>query len=128
MDMNKSFGEDKKSAEEGKWFDLEHGGRALVSKLGNPKFQAEVQRLSKPHMALLRSTMDTTELLNKITTDAMSTTILLDFEGVTLDGEPVDYSKETSKMLLTDFPAFRETISAISADRRNFSPEDLAGK
>ena len=128
MDMNKSFGEDKKLAEEGKWFDMEDGGRALVAKLGNPKFQAEVQRLSKPHMALLRSTMDTTELLGRITVEGMAKTILLDFEKISLDGEPVESTFESRLMLLTDYPAFRETISVIAADRRNFSPEELAGK
>ena len=128
MDMNKSFGEDKKLAEEGRWFDLEDGGRALVAKLGNPKFKAEVQRLSKPHMALLRSTMDTTELLGKITVDAMSTTILLAFDGVSIDGEKVENTAENRKMLLTEYPAFREVISVISTERNNFSPEELAGK
>ncbi len=128
MDMNKSFGVDKKSSEDGKWFNLEHGGRAQVARMGCPKYKASVQRLQRPNSALLRSTLDTSEVLDNIVVEAMAETILLDWEGITVDGEVVEHSKDNAMMLLREYPDFREAISAISVERKNFMPEDIAGK
>lgn len=128
MDLSKSFGVDKRSAEEGKWFDLENGGRVKVAKLGCPAFKAEVQRLQKPHLAVLQSSMDSTELLDKITITAMSRTVLVDWDNISMDGESLEYSSEKAKEIMTLFPDFREVISSLSIERRNFMPEELAGK
>ncbi len=128
MDMKKSFGVNKDAAENGKWFDLEHGGRAKIAKLGNIAFIAEVQRLSKPHAALLRSGMDTSDIMDKITTAAMAKTILLDWDGINVDGESIAYSTENAEKLLTEYRAFRETISEFSVERKNFAPEEVAEK
>ncbi len=129
MDLSKSFGQDKQAAEGGKWFDLEHGGRAKVAKMGCPAFKTEVQRLQKPHLAVLRSGLDNTELIDKITVIAMAKTILTGWDGINLDGEPLAYTQENAEKILKDFPDFREVISALSAERRNFMvAEDVAGK
>ena len=128
MDMNKSFGVDKASAEEGKWFDLEMGGKVKVSKLSCLAFKTEVVRLQKPHLALLQSTMDSSEILNDITITAMSRTILLDWSDINLDGEPLEHSVDNAKMLMTEYPDFTEVISGLATDRRNFMPTELAGK
>ncbi len=128
MDMNKSFGVDKNAAEDGKWFDLENGGRVKVAKLSCLAFKTEVVKLQKPHLALLQSSMDSTKILNDITITAMSRTILLDWSDINMDGEPFEFSVDNAKQLLTDFPDFTEVISSLATERRNFMPEDLAGK
>jgi hypothetical protein len=128
MDIRKQFGVDNKAAEEGKWFTLQDGGRVRVAKLGCKAFTAEVQRLQKPHVGVLRSGGDTAETLDLITIKAMSKTVLLDWEGLDIDGEPVEYSPENAERLLTEYPEFREFISQLSVDRKNFSPEDVAKK
>ncbi len=128
MDLQKSFGVDKDAAENGKWFDMEDGGSVRVAKLGCPKYRAEVQRLSKPHLALLQSSMDSSEIMDKITITAMSRTVLLDWKNINLNGEPVEYSSLKAQELLEQFPDFREVVSAFSVDRGGFKPADIAEK
>ncbi len=128
MDISKSFGTDKEAAENGKWFDLENGGRVKVAKLGCLAFKAEVQRLQKPFLAILNSSMDSSAVIDKITTKAMAKTILLDWSDISMDGADLPYSVEKAKELLRDYPDFREVISALSAERRHFQPKDIVEK
>jgi len=128
MDIGKTFGIDKDAAENGKWFDLEDGGSVRVAKLGCLAFKTEVQRLQKPFLAILNSSMDSSEILDKITTDAMAKTILLDWKDITMDGETLPYSTDKAKELLREYPDFREIVSALSAERRHFQPKDIVEK
>jgi hypothetical protein len=128
MDIKKSFGLDADAANHGKWFDLEDGGRVKVAKFNNPLHRAEITRLQKPHLATLRSGVDTTDLVNDITVKAMARHILVGWDGLTLDGENIDYSPEKAEELLKSFPEFREAVAAISIDRRAYAPEEITGK
>jgi hypothetical protein len=128
MDIKKAFGIDKDGANNGKWFDMPEGARVKVAKLGNPRFVAEVQRLQKPHITLLRSNLDTSDLVNEITIKAMARTIVLDWEGFELDGEEFPYSVENAENLLENFQPFKEFVSKISADDASYPLVDLAKK
>jgi len=128
MDIKKSFGSDKDLAENGKWFDLEDGGRVKVAKLGCPAFKAEVQRLQKPHLAILNSTMDSSDIIDRITIRAMSKAILVDWSDINMDGEEVVYSTDTCFLLLSEYPDFREMIASLSTERRHYSLSDITEK
>ncbi len=128
MDLQKSFGVDKEAAENGRWFRLEDGGSVRVARMTSPAYRAEIVRLSKPHLAILNSSMDTTELLDEITIAAMSRKILLDWKDINLDGKAIVYSSDKALEIMTLFPDFREVVSALSVERRNFVPKDVAEK
>jgi hypothetical protein len=128
MDIKKSFGVDKKHAEEGKWFDLEDGGSVLVARYGNPSWTAELVRLRKPHLAAIRMNTLSDEIITEIAVKSMAKTILLDWKGISIDGEDFHYSREHAEQLLTDFPEFREAIAIIAGERRNYGVEDITGK
>ena len=81
MDFEKAYAVDGDAAVNGKWMVTKAGFDVKVAKLGNPAFALEVTRLQKPHLALLRSSIDTDDLIDKITVRAMSTTILLDWKA-----------------------------------------------
>jgi len=129
MDINKSFGFDHQLAENGTWHDLPDGGRAKVAKLGNSHYKAEIVRLQKPVLAILRSTkIDNRELIDSITIKAMARAILNDWSNISIDSEEIPYSYENAVLLLTDYPVFLETISELAIDLSNFQAEAVAGK
>lgn len=129
MDFRQQFGFDKELAEKGKWHDLPGGGRVCVAKLGNPLYKAEIVRLQKPYLAMLRSDkVDNTALIDTITIKAMAKTILTGFTDIILDGEELEYSFENAVYLLTEFPDFREIISELSLSSMHFQAEEIAGK
>lgn len=131
MDFHKEFAIDKEAAEKGRWFPLAEDGKVKVCRLNNPAFKAECVRLQKPHLHILRSKSAEKEaLLDDITRKAMAKTILVDFEGIVLNGEPIPYSPENAYYLFVKYPDFQEKISQL-ATGDNFRPEDLeeiAGK
>lgn len=127
MDFDKLYAVDTKAADEGKWLYTKSGFHVKVAKLGNPNFVAEVTRLQKPHLALLRSPVNTDELLNKIVTEAMSKTILLDWEASS-GGESIEYTPELGEQYMTKSSDFKEDVSELSASRDNFRPEEVAEK
>jgi hypothetical protein len=127
MDLEKLYEVDEKAAHDGKWLMTKQGLDVKVAKLGNPAFKAEVNRLQKPHLVRLRSNMDNTDLIDKITVEAMSKTILLDWKAES-SGEPVPYTPELGLQYMLKFPDFREDVSELSVTRDNFRPEDTAEK
>jgi len=120
--FEKLYSVDENAAEKGKWLTTQAGMEVMVAKLGNKDFTAEVVRLQKPFLALLRSKADTSELINKITVEAMAKTILMDWKT------EVPYSWEDGKAMMLKYPDFREDVSILSAERDNFKPEEVAEK
>jgi len=127
MDFKKAYGVDAKAADDGKWMVTKEGFDVKVAKLGNPKFKAEVTRLQLPHLAMLRSTADSTELQDKITLEAMAKTILLDWKAES-DGKNVKYTWELGLEYMVASPDFREDVSELSVTRSNFKAEDIGEK
>ena len=127
MDFKKAYAVDDSAAEEGKWLVTREGFDVKVAKLGNTKFNNEVRRLQKPHLAVLRSSADSSKLLDKITIAAMAKTILLDWKAES-DGQPISYTTELGEQYMTEYPDFKEDISALAASRSNFKPEEVAEK
>lgn len=127
MDFEKAYAVDQKAADEGKWLVTAEGIPVKVAKVGNPNFKAEVARLQKPHLAVLRSSVDSSEIIDKITVRAMSKTILLDWKAES-KGKKIPYTPELGFQYMTKFPDFREDISVLSISRENFKPEEVAEK
>jgi len=127
MDFKKAYAVDSDAAEEGKWLVTREGFDVKVAKLGNAKFKAEVQRLQKPHLAVLRSSSDSSKLVNSITIKAMARTILLDWKAES-DGVTIEYTPELGEEYMTKYTDFKEDVSALSTSRSNFKPSDISEK
>ena len=120
MDLRTTFYQEPELVEKGVWFNLQDQGRVKVASMNSPLFKAEVIRLQKPHLNLLRSDADSSDLLNSITIEATAKTLLLDWKEIEVDGKEIEYSVEKAIELLTDFPMFREKISALSSTDSNY--------
>lgn len=127
MEIFDLYAVDTEAANNGRWFTTRQGARVKVAKLGNPNFTAEVVRLQRPHIHLIRSKADTTELITDITIEAMSKTILVDWEA-TSNGEPLPYTPKLGQELMRKSPDFQEDVSLLSSNVDNFKPEEIAEK
>ena len=127
MDLSKAYAVDKEAALEGKWLVTRAGFKVKIAKAGNQNFMNEVIKLQKPVLGLLRSSMDSSDLLTDITAEAMAKAILLDWEAEN-EGKSLPYSWEVGKAALLEYEDFREDISALSDNRNNFKPEEVAEK
>jgi hypothetical protein len=124
MDLKKAFGTSAKLETEGVWVDLGDGGSVKVARAGNPDNRKLLKRLVAPHKAALRSDRLPDEVLERITTQAMAQTILLDWKGLEEDGAALPaYTPELGAQYLGKYKDFRDQIAAFSADLALYQEE-----
>lgn len=119
MDL-KQFKLDKKAEKEGIWVEIGDGAKIKVARLGNPAYQGAIRRMGKPFARQMRHGGVDTDVLEGITRRAMARHILLDWEGLEVDGEAVEYSEKNALKLLTDYSAFYDLVSECAADNELF--------
>ncbi|MBM3280822.1 MAG: hypothetical protein FJY95_22500 [Candidatus Handelsmanbacteria bacterium] len=123
-DFRKLFGTDTRKEEEGVWHDL-GGVKVKVARMNNPAHQTAVERITKPYRGQIARGTLPKEKLDELAIRAMAEALLLGWEGLELDGQPIAYSVEAAAKLLTDFRDFRETISALSLDANVYREEEI---
>lgn len=112
----------KDAAESGVWVQHDDETRFLVARLNNRKFQNMFQKLIAPYRRQFESGKLPLEKQEQIMCKCMAETVLLGWEGLTMDGEPIEYSKDMAYTLLTTPGAeeFRDLISAYAGDAETF--------
>jgi hypothetical protein len=126
MDLKKAFGTNKALENEGAWVELGDGASVKVARLGNKLNADLIKKLIKPHKVALRNDRLPDDVMEKITIEAMATTLLLDWKGIEDDGKPVPYTKENAVRLLTEYKDFRDQISAFSNELAIFQTSSEA--
>lgn len=126
MDISKKFGTSEKLENEGVWVDLGDGAQILVARAGNKENRELIKRLIAPHKVQLRHNKLPDEVLTKLTIEAMSTTILLDWKGIEENGKTVAYNRDNAIRLLTDYKDFRDQVSGFSNEMELFQAEEKA--
>lgn len=125
MDIKKRYSTDPDLETNGVWVDIGDGSKILVARLNNPEYAAMLTARTKPYMRQMGAgTMDPKQSAD-ILMDVYAATILLDWEGVTEDGEDVPYSRATAKQYLTDFKDFRKLVNEIAGGMETYRVQDL---
>lgn len=126
MDIFNNFGVDAKKVADGVWFDLSDTAKVKVARWGrsNHNFLAKLLEASKANPGVFeRVDEEGLKLQEKITNDVMADVVLLDWEGLTWKGEPLEYSKENSLKVLS-LPEFNEVISKFSSTTQRYLLDD----
>lgn len=125
FDPFKRFGVDKQKEVEGVWFPLDKNARILIARRNNPKYQ-EYIREHLSHLRVIgaqRVNSNDDDLVDSVVLDAYARTIILDWEGFTVDGgKSYPYSIENARELL-EIADFREVVFALSQDLSAFQSE-----
>jgi hypothetical protein len=87
----------------GVWFrDVASGTRLKIAHEDNANFSDYLNMIMRPYLSLIQSnTREGYALFRKLRAKAAARFILVDWEGVKLDGKDVPYSEERAKELLT---------------------------
>ena len=123
-DVKKIFGTNKVAEIEGKWNDIGDGIELLVARIGNPEYQKEFQRISKPHKRALRRGSLNDEVAERLLTKVMAKNILLDWEGLEEDGVAVPYNYDNAVRILTEYKDLRDYVSDIANEMESFKAEE----
>lgn len=121
MDLYQHFATDEQKEVEGAWIPLSETARIRIARMGNPQYAACVKRLALPFRSGGVLDEDIPDSVWKqITREAAAETILVDWEGVTRDGEPLPYSKEEALKLLTARKDFYGLVLTAAQNMDNF--------
>lgn len=127
------FMADPELEEEGVDIPLADGVSVKLARWGNKRFDALFKKLVAPHRHLLRNNQDIPPaVMTEIMIRVVAETVLLGWTGFRRKGsdEPLPFSVENAKKLLTESRAFQDRVTAMAQDLRNFQraeQEDDAG-
>lgn len=110
------------SKQDGTW--IEYGdARFLIASAHSPAYKKALRnRVAKIPAHLLKSQP---QLAEKAAADVMATHVLLDWQGVTEDGKPLDPTPENRRKAL-DIPAFSDWVAEQAMNLANFQAEGEA--
>ena len=115
MDL-KSFETDKQLEVDGVWVDIgdDDGTQLLVARIGNDNYNRLIRTKLKPYRNLLQRNAMPEPTQEKILTEVLAETILLDWKNLKYNGKKVAYSPARACELLMGIPDFRELVMEIA--------------
>lgn len=118
MDFNE-FKTDTVAEVEGKWFPLKDA-KLKIARTGNPRYREKLRVELNIHQEAINKGLLDLELNDKLMVDILVDTILLDWDGFTLDKKALPYSKAKARELLLEHRDFREFVAATADKMDNF--------
>jgi hypothetical protein len=89
-------------------------GEVLVSGLESPKYTQTLYIRMMPLRAKYGKDAVPPAEMDPLISEVMAECLLIDWRGITLDGKPLPYSKETAKKWLCESMHFRDMVSAAA--------------
>lgn len=118
----KRYETDETLAQKGVWIEID-GAEFLIASNNNPNHKRKLNRERKKRNAhRLSKDLDA---MTDLAIEAAIGTILLDWRGVTNQGEPFPYSEENARKLLA-IDDLRTEIFSEAQDAENFQQERMA--
>ena len=103
---------DEKLESEGVWFSIDSTTRIKVARAFTQKYGKVLRNEMKPYRYALDHGMLNEEKSSQIMAKVMAECVLMDWEGLTLNGEEVPYSTEKAYEILKD-PQFRDFLRMV---------------
>ena len=125
MDLFKTFKTDKAKEQDGAWFPLDEHSKLLIARLNNPRYQAAIQKKANRYKVAAKVKAIPEDVWEDLMNEVIAETILLDWTGITDKGEPLSYSVDNAKRMLSEYPDFRNTIVLATAGEMDNFKEEL---
>ena len=121
MDLNK-LRTDLNRESDGVWVDIGDGASIKVARIGNPRHSAILRKLSAPYRRQINAGTLPDDVAFRISGEAMANAILLDWNGLELDGATLVYSQQAAKDVLCNqqLKDFRSQVQAAAEDEEAF--------
>lgn len=120
MDLFTAFKTDETKELEGVWIALDGKSRIKVARINNPRYREALRKQAGRFKGPLQAQTLSDEAKDGMFNDLLAETILLDWEGMTSQGQPFPYSRENAKSVLTDMKDFRDLVMSFAGDIENF--------
>lgn len=119
-----AFKTDSAKETAGVWFPVGAGLEVLVARMRNAKHRERLRELMRPHLQRVRRGQMDLALVEKLNTQAMGETVLLDWKNLQDDDDkPIPYSKEKAVEILGKVLEFADMVSEFASDIENYREE-----
>lgn len=125
MELTREYALDTAKAEEGVEVPFGDDGFIIVAHAKNKNFRRELQQLLKPHQRRYQRGTLPDHVLEECTLKAVSKHVLLGWRGITVNGEPVEYSPEKAFEFMKEFPEFGSEVLDAANTRALFVAETI---
>lgn len=112
---------DGPKSREGVWVDQPGGGRLLIARMDNPRYKAILQEQRKRGGRRRPTDEETHEFLK----EAVAKTVLLNWEGIELDGKAVKYNVTYAMQVFDALPTFLDTVVNQAYDEALFREDEV---
>lgn len=121
MDLNQ-VKVDADKARNGAWIDVDDTTRLLIARAGGQNFRRTMQKYLLEHREDIANDSFSDDAYRNLLAEIMADCVLLGWEGLTENGEPIEYSKEKAAALLSDpdYEDFFEIVSSYAENIENF--------
>lgn len=116
---------DGPKSQQGVWVEQAGGGRLLIARMDNPNYKAHIQN-ARTKLKLRRGAM-TEEETQEVLKDAVAHTILLDWEGVEVNGVEVEYSPAYALKVFDALPSFLDVVVNFAYNEELFREDEVEG-
>lgn len=112
---------DQGRAEQGVWVPCWSGSRLKLAYSEGKRYKTKLAKLYRQHRLEIDDTNEESwELAQAITAQALAECVLLDWEGIVINGEERPYSKELAVQVLMNYPKLRDFVVEKSAEPATF--------
>jgi hypothetical protein len=125
FDLNSTF-TDGNLERDGVWIEYFEGSQLKIASKESPEYKAYLARLAQRHKLKIggKPRPETMSLMKTVMSDAMAKHLLLDWKGISLNGEEeVPYSYATGKMVLLNSIELYEFVDNAAEDHAQFRIE-----
>lgn len=126
FNLNSTF-TDGNLEREGVWVDYFEGSQLKIASKESPEYKAYLARLAQRHKLKIggKPRPETMTLMKDVMSDAMAKYLLLDWKGISLNGEEkTPYSYATGKMVLLNSAELYEFVDNAAEDHAQFRREE----
>jgi len=115
------------------WFE---GVRLKIGRRNNHRYKAFMRRAMASNRALSRrlnseaalSDESTSNQIDDLAVQAAAHALLLGWEGMTLDDQPIPYSEKKAYELMTEFETLYDDVLAMSGNAEAFRDDEESAK
>jgi hypothetical protein len=117
---------DESLQETGVWIPFRDGCEFLIAYSGRKKYRDRIGKTSARLRRMNRGRELTTGEIDQVNVEAMVGTVLLDWKGITKEGQPFPFTAENAKWWLSKSTELRDFIFGEAATIGNFQKEGEA--
>jgi polyhydroxyalkanoate synthesis regulator phasin len=127
MDLTSKYGTDLALEEDGEWVDYGDGVKVKVARWGNQSFMKRMEALQKPHRYMIDRGSLPPETDKKIVDTLIAEAIIIDWEGVELDGKKLPHTIDNALTVLAreDLKDFRRDIVTAAQAVETYRVKEL---